>query len=108
MEPANPFYSNSNRHGDWVLLDEVNLATTETLQRLCSLLDGEDGSLAITERGDVERVKRHPEFRLQVMRTNVFNSNRPFIQTVPESYKFAVEYFSSATRDLVMRPYGTD
>ena len=50
-----------------MLLDEVNLATNETLQRLCSLLDGEDGSLAITERGDVERVKRHPEFRLQAL-----------------------------------------
>lgn len=52
------------KEGHWILLDEINLASTETLERLSSLLDGEEGTLFITEKGDTEPVKRHPEFRL--------------------------------------------
>ena len=44
------------RKGDWVLLDEINLASSETLQRLNSLLDGKDGSVLLAERGDVDMV----------------------------------------------------
>jgi midasin len=43
--------------GDWVLLDEVNLAPSDTLQRLSGLLDATsmgDGGLCLTERGDVD------------------------------------------------------
>ena len=45
------------RVGDWVLLDEVNLAPSDTLQRLSGLLDTTsmgDGGLCLTERGDVD------------------------------------------------------
>jgi len=52
------------RNGDWVLLDEINLASSETLQRLCGLLDSNNGSLILTERGDTHPVKRHPGFRI--------------------------------------------
>ena len=47
-----------------VLLDEINLASSETLQRLCGLLDDSTGSIILTEKGDAEAVDRHPEFRL--------------------------------------------
>jgi len=69
------------RNGQWVLLDEINLAPTETLEvrflliidlryvsnlikikALSGLLEG--GSLCLTERGDIEPVPRHPNFRL--------------------------------------------
>ena len=36
------------RNGDWVLLDEINLASAETLERLVSLLDSKNASLALT------------------------------------------------------------
>lgn len=52
------------RHGKWILLDEINLASSETLQRLCGLLDDSHGSVTLTERGDSEALKRHPDFRL--------------------------------------------
>ena len=52
------------REGHWLLLDEVNLAPAETLQRLSGLLDGDSGSVALTERGDIDVVRRHPNFRL--------------------------------------------
>lgn len=50
--------------GDWVLLDEINLATAETLECLSGLLENQQGSLYLLERGDREPVKRHPDFRL--------------------------------------------
>jgi midasin len=47
-----------------VLLDEINLASSDTLQRLCGLLDDPSGSVTLTERGDAAAVERHPNFRL--------------------------------------------
>ncbi|WVZ59171.1 hypothetical protein U9M48_009362, partial [Paspalum notatum var. saurae] len=52
------------RKGHWILLDEVNLAPPETLQRIGAVLDGERGTLCLAERGDVDYVERHPCFRI--------------------------------------------
>lgn len=52
------------REGHWLLLDEVNLAPVETLERLTGVLEGAAGTLSLTERGDVENVSRHPNFRI--------------------------------------------
>eukprot|EP00850_Spirogloea_muscicola_P001971 SM000007S20931 [mRNA] locus=s7:964636:998915:+ [translate_table: standard] len=50
--------------GRWLLLDEINLAPADTLERLTGVLEGETGSLALTERGDVATVVRHEGFRI--------------------------------------------
>lgn len=39
------------RAGHWVLLDEINLATAETLDCLCGLLESDTGSVVLVERG---------------------------------------------------------
>ncbi|XP_076077814.1 midasin-like isoform X3 [Mytilus galloprovincialis] len=52
------------RNGDWVLLDEINLAAAETLECLSGLLESQAGSLVLTERGDMEPVVRHKNFQL--------------------------------------------
>ncbi|KAI8917537.1 hypothetical protein DFJ77DRAFT_488317 [Powellomyces hirtus] len=52
------------REGHWVLLDEINLATPETLDCLTGLLASATSSLVLLERGDTEPVARHPGFRL--------------------------------------------
>ncbi|OVA06149.1 von Willebrand factor [Macleaya cordata] len=52
------------RNGHWILLDEVNLAPPETLQRVLGVLEGERGSLCLAERGDVDYIDRHPDFRI--------------------------------------------
>ncbi|KAG8225222.1 hypothetical protein J437_LFUL012697, partial [Ladona fulva] len=56
------------RAGLWVLLDEINLATGETLECLSGLLEGvgdiNGGSLCLHERGDTTPIVRHPNFRL--------------------------------------------
>ncbi|KAJ3074248.1 AAA ATPase midasin [Podochytrium sp. JEL0797] len=50
--------------GDWILLDEVNLASAETLESLSGILQSPTGSILLLERGDTEPIKRHPDFRL--------------------------------------------
>ncbi|KAL9235481.1 hypothetical protein vseg_010237 [Gypsophila vaccaria] len=50
------------RNGEWILLDEVNLAPLETLQRIIGVLDRESSSLCLAENGVF--VERHPNFRL--------------------------------------------
>ncbi|GAB1224834.1 hypothetical protein ENUP19_0220G0002 [Entamoeba nuttalli] len=50
------------RNGYWILLDEINLASHDTLERISGLLDGE--SILLTEIGDVTPIPRHKNFRL--------------------------------------------
>lgn len=52
------------KKGEWILLDEINLAAAETLECLCGLLEGSSGSLVLLDRGDTEPLVRHPDFRL--------------------------------------------
>ena len=37
--------------GEWILLDEINLATAETLECLSGLLESKAGSVVLVERG---------------------------------------------------------
>ena len=41
------------KKGDWVLLDEINLASAETLQCLSGLLESAEGSFILTDSGYV-------------------------------------------------------
>ncbi|KAG6329770.1 hypothetical protein ID866_9320, partial [Astraeus odoratus] len=52
------------RSGDWVLLDEINLASSETLECITTLLSGPTASITLTEKGSLEAIPRHPDFRL--------------------------------------------
>jgi midasin len=55
------------RNGDWVLLDEINLASPDTLESIADLLhSGSSGSpsILLSETGEIERVKAHPDFRI--------------------------------------------
>ncbi|XP_029127909.1 midasin [Cajanus cajan] len=52
------------KNGEWILLDEVNLAPPETLQRIVGVLEGEHGVLCLAERGDTDYIHRHPNFRI--------------------------------------------
>lgn len=50
------------REGHWILLDEINLAPSELLESLSSLVGG--GSITLTEKGETKPIPRHPNFRL--------------------------------------------
>ncbi|KAM0285289.1 hypothetical protein ACHAQH_001478 [Verticillium albo-atrum] len=54
------------RNGDWVLLDEVNLASPDTLESIADLLTGpaETPSILLSETGVIQRIKAHPNFRM--------------------------------------------
>lgn len=53
------------RTGDWVLLDEINLAAADTLESISDLLkEGGQGSILLSERGTVDRIIAHPDFRI--------------------------------------------
>ena len=55
------------RNGEWVLLDEINLASPDTLESLADLFpDATDGgpSILLTDTGDAERVYAHEDFRI--------------------------------------------
>ncbi len=62
------------RNGWWLLLDEINLAPAEVLERLAGILEcsgpsgnntaAAGGSVTLLERGDTVQVPRHPRFRL--------------------------------------------
>nr|DBA26506.1 TPA: hypothetical protein GDO54_010752 [Pyxicephalus adspersus] len=52
------------KKGEWIMLDEINLANAETLECLCGLLEGSSGSLVLLDRGDTDPLVRHPDFRL--------------------------------------------
>ncbi|XP_054990862.1 midasin [Sorex araneus] len=52
------------KKGEWILLEEINLAAPETLECLSGLLEGSSGSLVLLDRGDTEPLLRHPDFRL--------------------------------------------
>ena len=59
---ADGLLTRAMKEGLWLLLDEINLASQETLQSLTGVLDGR--SLRLTESGDLEPIARSPDFRI--------------------------------------------
>ena len=51
----------SIKNGDWILLDELNLAPEDVLNKVVSIIDK---TVLITEKADVENIEIHPEFRM--------------------------------------------
>ncbi|EGR30434.1 type a von willebrand factor domain protein [Ichthyophthirius multifiliis] len=50
------------KEGDWVLIDEINLANNEVLQKILPIIEGR--SILLYERGDLKEIKRHSMFRI--------------------------------------------
>lgn len=50
--------------GKWILFDEMNLASQESLETLSGLLDGPESSILLLEKGDSSLVPRHEQFRI--------------------------------------------
>ncbi|KAI3655927.1 hypothetical protein MP638_004008, partial [Amoeboaphelidium occidentale] len=56
--------SKAVENGDWILLDEINLAPEGTLDCLSSLLENRYGSIILQEKGEIEPIKRSSGFRV--------------------------------------------
>ncbi|ODV67088.1 midasin [Hyphopichia burtonii NRRL Y-1933] len=54
------------RNGEWLLLDEINLASSDTLESIADLLSEslDQRSILLSERGDIDDIKAHPDFRI--------------------------------------------
>ncbi|KHJ30857.1 putative denitrification regulatory protein nirq protein [Erysiphe necator] len=55
------------RNGDWVLLDEINLASPDTLESISDLLynsSEESRSIILPETGNIKRICANPSFRI--------------------------------------------
>jgi midasin len=52
----------SIQSGDWILLDEINLANESILNRIATLIDGE--YILLNERADIVETRRHKDFRI--------------------------------------------
>lgn len=53
------------KNGEWLLLDEINLASADTLESISDLLaDPESRSILLADKGDMLPIKAHPDFRL--------------------------------------------
>lgn len=54
------------RKGDWLLLDEINLASSDTLESIADLLDEsiDQRSILLSEKGDIDPIKAHPDFKI--------------------------------------------
>ncbi|GAV48858.1 hypothetical protein ZYGR_0N02630 [Zygosaccharomyces rouxii] len=53
------------RNGEWLLLDEINLASPDTLESISDLLDeGSKRGVLLSDKGDIEPVRAHPNFRI--------------------------------------------
>ena len=50
------------QRGDWILLDEINLANDSVLNKLATIIDG--NHILLNERADIIETKMHPEFRV--------------------------------------------
>ncbi|KAG9045124.1 hypothetical protein FS837_006982 [Tulasnella sp. UAMH 9824] len=52
------------RQGHWVLLDEINLGSPETLEAITPLLQSPTSSITLTEQGSLTPIPRHASFRI--------------------------------------------
>ena len=58
---------NAARDGNWVLLDEINLASPDTLESLADLFSNgidEGPFITLTETGDPDKIQAHKNFRI--------------------------------------------
>ncbi|KKY20099.1 putative aaa atpase [Phaeomoniella chlamydospora] len=90
------------RNGDWVLLDEINLAAPDTLESILSLLNhGDDGppTALLSESGQAEMVFGHKEFRIFAAMNPATDSGKRDLASGIRS-RFTEIYVDSPDRDL--------
>lgn len=90
------------REGHWVLLDEINLATPDTLECLSELLEaGPDAarSIVLAETGSTERIKAHPDFRIFAAMNPSNDVGKKDLPTGIKS-RFTEYYVDSPDKDL--------
>ncbi|ODV93781.1 hypothetical protein PACTADRAFT_71717 [Pachysolen tannophilus NRRL Y-2460] len=89
------------RNGDWLLLDEINLGSSETLESISDLLSEklEERNILLSEKGEIENIEAHTDFRIFACMnpsTDVGKKDLP----VNVRSRFTEIYVHSPDRDL--------
>lgn len=88
------------RNGDWLLLDEVNLASPDTLESISDLLaEPSSRSLLLSEKGEAEPIKAHPDFRIFACMNPATDVGKRDLPTGIRS-RFTEIYVHSPDRDI--------
>lgn len=88
------------RTGEWLLLDEVNLASADTLESISDLLsDVSSRSVLLSEKGDAEPIKAHPDFRIFACMNPATDVGKRDLPTGIRS-RFTEIYVHSPDRDI--------
>lgn len=88
------------RNGEWLLLDEINLASADTLESISELLsDASSRSILLSEKGDAEPIKAHPDFRIFACMNPATDVGKRDLPTGIRS-KFTEIYVHSPDRDI--------
>ncbi|KAL1131390.1 hypothetical protein AAG570_011007 [Ranatra chinensis] len=96
------------KKGYWVLLDEINLASAETLQCLSGLLESSSDSIFLIEKGEDALIKKHPDFRLMAAMnpaTDVGKKDLPSGIRNRFTELFVSEYTEKSDLRLLIRCY---
>ncbi len=94
----------SVRDGDWVLLDEINLASLDTLESISDLIEGSRSlppSLLLTESGSMDRLQAHADFRLFAAMNPATDIGKRELPTGIRS-RFTELYVDSPDRDAAV------
>jgi len=90
------------RDGEWLLLDEINLASPDTLDAVISLLhngDDEKPSLFLAEAGKIESVTASPDFRVFAAMNPATDAGKKDLSLALRS-RFTEIYVHSGDRNL--------
>ncbi|AGO13937.1 AaceriAGR074Cp [[Ashbya] aceris (nom. inval.)] len=88
------------RNGDWLLLDEVNLASADTLESIADLLSEKNSrSILLSEKGETEAIKAHPDFRIFACMNPATDVGKRDLPAGVRS-RFSEIYVHSPDRDL--------
>lgn len=88
------------RNGEWLLLDEINLASADTLESISDLLsDVASRSILLSEKGDIEAVHAHPNFRIFACMNPATDVGKRDLPSGIRS-RFSEIYVNSPDRDI--------
>lgn len=90
------------RNGDWVLLDEINLASQDTLESLSSLICHENEgqpSLILSDSGNIDRIYAHKDFRIFAAMNPATDTGKRELPTSIRS-RFTEIYIDAADTDI--------
>ncbi|EEA08139.1 uncharacterized protein CMU_010870 [Cryptosporidium muris RN66] len=88
--------------GEWIIIKNIQNCSSTLLDRLNALIEDKTNDLFITESGEAKYIKRHPNFRIFFVRSNIFELNQSqFISNALKNR--CIELFISTNQEEYMQ-----